>query len=110
MVHYKLEPGANVVVALPSSFNAFVYVISGAGQFGVEKSNAREGQLVSFERDGDVVRFEANSDEGVEILFAGGEPLDEPMARAGPFVMNTEEELEQAFADYQNGRMGQITI
>jgi redox-sensitive bicupin YhaK (pirin superfamily) len=57
---------------------------------------------------GDVVRLRG-TDEDARLLLLAGVPLNEPVARYGPFVMNTEQELRQAFADYQSGRMGEIT-
>ena len=66
--------------------------------------------MVLFAQDGDEVRIEnpADAKATLEILFIGGVPLNEPIARYGPFVMNTEGEIRQAFADYREGRMGAI--
>ena len=66
----------------------------------------REGQLALFERDGDQLSLEANQDAVVLVL--SGEPIDEPIVGHGPFVMNTEQEIHQAFADFQSGRFGQM--
>ena len=63
------------------------------------------GFLGVFE-DGDVVKLEAGKNGPARFLFASAQKLNEPIARAGPFVMNTAEELEQAFLDYQLGRLG----
>ena len=57
-------------------------------------------------RDGDRVVLEATSDAG--LLLLTGEPLDEPIVSAGPFVMNTEAEIRQAFDDYRSGKMGRL--
>lgn len=67
---------------------------------------AREGQLALFERDGDQLTLEANG--GAMVLLLSGEPIDEPIVGHGPFVMNTEQEIHQAFADFQSGRFGRM--
>ena len=66
----------------------------------------REGQLALFERDGQRVQLEANND--AVLLILSGEPIDEPIVGHGPFVMNTEAEIHQAFADFQSGRFGRM--
>lgn len=67
---------------------------------------AREGQLVLFDRAAGEVELEANADATVLVL--AGEPIDEPIAGYGPFVMNTQEEIRQAMDDFNSGRFGQI--
>jgi redox-sensitive bicupin YhaK (pirin superfamily) len=67
---------------------------------------AREGQLVHFDRDGAQVEIEANND--ASLLWLSGEPIEEPIVGHGPFVMNTEDEIRQAFEDFQAGRFGRV--
>jgi redox-sensitive bicupin YhaK (pirin superfamily) len=67
---------------------------------------AREGQMVLFDRTAGEVALEANADATVLVL--AGEPIDEPIAGYGPFVMNTQEEIRQAMEDFNSGRFGQI--
>lgn len=67
---------------------------------------ARQGQLVLFERDGSQLSLEANDD--AKVLLLSGEPIDEPIVGHGPFVMNTEQEIHQAFEDFHSGRFGQV--
>jgi len=108
-LHFTVQPGGEVMQEVPAGYNALVYLISGSVQVGTENKNAREGQMVQL-GDGDTVRLAVAGDAGspADFLLLAGQPLKEPVARYGPFVMNTREEIEQAFRDYQSGRMGQI--
>ena len=78
--------------------------------FGAEGERAGDGQMVLFAQDGGEVRIENPSDAKttLEVLLIAGVPLNEPVARYGPFVMNTQAEIYQAIEDYQQGRMGAI--
>ena len=82
----------------------FAFVVSGEATFGDRQ--AQENDVAIFERDGDAVVIA--SERGAELLLIGGEPLNEPVARYGPFVMNTTAEIRQAMIDYQNGSFGEI--
>jgi redox-sensitive bicupin YhaK (pirin superfamily) len=107
-LHYTLKPGAKVEQQVPREYNAFAYVVEGEGEFGSKR--ARRGQMAIFERDGDSVTIAAPKDAAsdLSVLLIGGVPLNEPVARYGPFVMNTQEEIYQAIEDYQQGRFGKI--
>jgi redox-sensitive bicupin YhaK (pirin superfamily) len=109
-LHYKIEPGGVAVQPVPSTYNAFAYVVDGEGLFGAEGERGADGQMVMFTQDGDGVRIEnpKHAKATLEILLIAGVPLNEPVARYGPFVMNTQAEIRQAFEDYQQGRMGAI--
>ena len=109
-LHYRIKPGGVVVEQVPHNYNAFAYVVQGAGLFGAEAERGADGQMVMFAPDGDEVRIEnqANASATLEVLVIAGVPLNEPIARYGPFVMNTEAEIRQAFEDYSRGRMGAI--
>ena len=109
-LHYRIEPGGAATQQVPGDYNAFAYVVEGEGFFGTEGEHASDGQMVLFARDGDEVRIEneADSKTTLEVLLIAGVPLNEPIARYGPFVMNTESEIRQAIEDYQLGRMGTI--
>ena len=95
---------------VPRGYNAFAYVVDGAGLFGAEGERGADGQMVMFAPDGDEVRIEnpADAKGALEVLLIAGVPLKEAIARYGPFVMNTEAEIHQAFEDYRRGRMGAI--
>jgi quercetin 2,3-dioxygenase len=109
-LHYRIKPGGVVNQQVPHDYNAFAYVVDGAGSFGVEGERGRDGQMIMFAPDGDALRIENPADASLtlEVLIIAGVPLNEPIARYGPFVMNTEAEIHQAFEDYRRGRMGAI--
>jgi redox-sensitive bicupin YhaK (pirin superfamily) len=103
-LHVRLAAGARFTQSIPPEYNAFAFLISGEATFG--ESNARENDMVLFDRDGDAVSMLSTT--GAELLLIAGIPLDEPVARYGPFVMNTPGEIRQAMMDYQTGRFGEI--
>ena len=110
-LHYTIKPGGAVSQRVPSGYSAFAYVIDGSGRFGAEGERGGDGQMVLFAPDGDEVRIEnsAEAEATLEVLLIAGLPLNEPIARYGPFVMNTEGEIRQAIEDYRLGRMGTIS-
>ena len=103
-----VQPGAAFRQTVPKDFNAFAYVIEGRGLFGSERRSARTHDLVLFRNDGDSIALEAPADSKLRALLIAGAPLHEPVARYGPFVMNTRQQLIEAFDDYQSGRLGEI--
>ena len=107
-VHATIEPGARVEVPWPRNYNALVYALSGSGAVGPRSQPIHDGQLAVMS-EGDYLTLTAR--EGTtpfDVLLLGGAPIGEPVAWYGPFVMNTEAELRQAFEDFQAGRMGEI--
>ena len=111
LLHYTLAPGARVIQPAPSSYTVFAYVFGGSGNFGSNERAATAHQMALFANDGEAISIKSLPDSGgdLEVLLIGGMPLREPVARYGPFVMNTNQEISQAIEDYQNGNMGQIT-
>lgn len=105
--HFTLEPGASIVQPVPPAFRVFAYALSGTGRYGDEQREIGVQRMVIFRDDGDAVTLAAG-DEPLDVLLIGGAPLNEPVVRHGPFVMNTEDEIRQAIVDYQAGRMGEI--
>jgi quercetin 2,3-dioxygenase len=109
-LHFTLQPGASVEQPIPVAYNAFAYVIDGSGAVGPNGTPAGEGQLAVFAKAGESVQLAnpAGAKAPFNVLLIGGAPLGEPVARSGPFVMNTKAELYQAFEDFRSGRMGEI--
>jgi len=101
-LHALLKPGVELKHPVSIDDNIMVYLISGKGEFGEneEVDTATEGQLVLFAHDGDSISLRSTDDSSMEILILGGTPINEPMVRYGPFVMNTKEEIFQAFHDF----------
>jgi redox-sensitive bicupin YhaK (pirin superfamily) len=109
-LHYIIQPGGEVSQPVPLEYNAFAYVVNGEGFFGDEGEKAEDGQMVMFAPDGGEVTITNSRESGtaLELLLIAGVPLNDPVTRYGPFVMNTKEEILQAIEDYQAGRMGII--
>src|SRR5678816_3850378 len=107
-LHYSIKPGGVAKQQVSSTYNTFAYIVDGEGLFGAERERAKDGQMVLFAQDGDEVRIENSGNTTLDILLIGGMALNEPIARYGPFVMNTEAEIRQAFEDFRLGRMGEI--
>ena len=95
-----LEAGARFEESLPRGWNAFLYLFEGGVTVAGEAMKALDLAVLS---EGERVVVKAR--EKSRLLLVAGEPINEPIARRGPFVMNTEEELQRAFVDYQEGRM-----
>ena len=111
-LHFSMQPGSTVIQKIPDEYNSFAYVIDGEGYFGEEKKLAHKEQAIFFEKCGDEITIHAseNSKLPLEVLLFGGSPIGEPISRYGPFVMNTDEEIQKALADYRSGKMGQINF
>jgi redox-sensitive bicupin YhaK (pirin superfamily) len=111
-VHATVAPGAQLSLPWEPTYNALVYVLAGSGRAGVEGRPVRTGQMVVFGH-GDHLTIAADDTQesrygALEVLVLGGEPIREPVAQYGPFVMNTRQELQQAVEDFQKGRLGVI--
>ncbi len=108
-LHVSLAPGGRLDQPLPPGWNGFAYVFDGVAEVGRDARKVRSGQAAVLDLDGASVALAATEETGpAEVLLAAGEPLREPVARYGPFVMNTEQEILEAFQDYRAGRMGAI--
>ena len=112
MLHASVQPGAQLSLPWDPAFNALVYVLSGSGTAGTARAAVRTGQTAVF-GPGDRLTLAADGAQdsrhpALELVVLGGEPIREPVAQYGPFVMNSRAQLQQAVADYQSGRFGQI--
>jgi redox-sensitive bicupin YhaK (pirin superfamily) len=112
LVHATIAPGARLTLPWNPEFNALAYVLAGEGTVGAERRPVRMGQTTVFGR-GDTLTVAAadtqdSRTESLEVFILGGRPIREPVAMAGPFVMNTKAEVIQAFEDFQAGRLGSI--
>ena len=101
----RLNAGKLLTLDLHEGRNTALVVLRGAVQVNGQES-VRQGQLALLDRKGDQLTLEASAD--AVVLLLSGEPIDEPIVGHGPFVMNTEQEIHQAFADFQSGRFGQM--
>jgi len=99
----RLEPGAAYTAILPEGHNAFAYVYEGDAKIGAASTSLQRGELALTTR-GAQLPVQAG-ERGARLIVVAGRPLNEPVARYGPFVMNTTEEIHQAFADYRAGRL-----
>ncbi len=112
LIHATLSPGARLSIPWRADYNALAYVMAGYGTVGVEANPVQTGQLAVFGPGTALTVAAAPVQEGrspnLDVLLLGGRPIREPVAWMGPFVMNTREEVIQAFEDYQAGRLGSI--
>ena len=112
LVHATLEPGARLELPWPVDFNALLYVLNGQGTVGTDGRPLRTGQSAVFGA-GDYLTVTADGSQEsrspkLDVIVVGGRPIREPLAWAGPFVMNTKAEVLQAYEDFQRGVFGHI--
>jgi quercetin 2,3-dioxygenase len=112
LVHASVQPGAHLLLPWPREFNALVYVLAGSGTIGAEHRPIHTGNL-AVHGAGDTLEISADQVQEarhpvLDVLILGGRPIGEPVVAHGPFVMNTRDEIVQAFEDYQAGRLGTV--
>lgn len=112
VVHATVSPGARLELPWQAEFNALAYALAGNGTVGAAAQPFGKGQLAVYGA-GDALTLAAlqsqpAAEPNLEVLLLGGRPIREPVVQSGPFVMNTREEVLQAYEDYQAGRFGAV--
>ncbi|HJM21726.1 MAG TPA: pirin family protein [Acidimicrobiales bacterium] len=107
--HIAVEATASLDLALPVDHQIGLYVFRGSGLLGANQTPIEEHEMAMFEPSHGTVRVSGSSDHSLtEILLMAGKPIGEPVARYGPFVMNSQSEILEAIEDFEAGRMGKI--
>ena len=108
MLDISMQADSKFEQKLPSNFNGFIYIISGSGRFGNNAVEADATQTLWMDRDesqqDSQISLQAITD--LHVILLAGQPLQEPVTAYGPFVMNTQQEIEEAIVDYQRGNFG----
>ncbi len=105
--HARVDAHRELEIPLPSDTNAVVYVLGGSAELGPDAVQAGRAQLAVFDP-GEAPLGARAGDRGLDAIILAGRPLREPVVRYGPFVMNTKEQIVEAFDDFREGRMGAI--
>jgi redox-sensitive bicupin YhaK (pirin superfamily) len=105
-----VQPGTTLLVPVRSGHTGLVYAFAGNGTVGEPAHPLPQNNLAVLERNGGdiVLAVPADADQALDCIVLTGQPINQPMVRYGPFVMNTKDELQEAFEDFQAGRMGSI--
>lgn len=106
MVEIQLEPGKTITQDLPGSYNGFMYVLEGEGVFGSNDTLAQQGQVLWLgpAQEGRESEIMIQAKSALRVLLYAGQPIREKVVARGPFVMNSDEQILQAYKDYQEGR------
>ncbi|XP_074653304.1 uncharacterized protein LOC141907531 [Tubulanus polymorphus] len=108
MLDIHLQQGSEFTLNIPEGHNAFAYVWRGKGYLGHEQKPAQMGNVALLSERGNKFLMTADNLQDCHVLVCTGLPIKEPVVRHGPFVMSTNEEIQQAIRDYQNGKLGSI--
>ncbi|PJK13144.1 pirin [Lysobacteraceae bacterium NML120232] len=103
-----LEAGRSFTHPIAPDDNGFIYVLQGQGRFGADGARGAQDDTLWLEHLTEASQITLHADTDLKVLLLTGQPLREPVAAYGPFVMNTREQLMQAVLDYQSGEFGQI--
>ena len=106
MVEFNVNAGVTVIQDLPGNYNGFLYILDGKGTFGKDNAAGEKGQILWLERGFDEEKTEVtiHATEKLCVLLYAGQPIGEKVVARGPFVMNSEEEIAQAYIDYREGK------
>ncbi len=106
MVEITLEAGATLTQDLPGSYNGFIYVLEGSGTFGANQTIGKKTQVLWTNPTGKDEKSEISitASEKLKVVLFAGQPLRETVVAYGPFVMNSEQEIRQAYADFRSGK------
>nr|WP_036654145.1 pirin family protein [Paenisporosarcina sp. TG-14] len=106
MLEMVVEPGKTVTQDLPGSYNGFLYIVEGKGTFGSGNTEGKKGQVLWLERATGFEKSEVmiHATDKMRVLLYAGQPIEEKVVARGPFVMNSEEEIVQAYKDYRDGK------
>jgi redox-sensitive bicupin YhaK (pirin superfamily) len=106
LLDVRLSKNGRADFPVPARENAALLVTQGEVSINGEMAGAND--FVLFANAGERISIEARSESGAQLLLMSGEPIDEPVVSYGPFVMNTEGEIRQAMADFQDGKFGRL--
>ena len=106
MAEINMETGAAFKYELPGSYNGFLYILEGEGSFGSDSTIGKQGQVLWMGSAGTAERSEIKIEarSSMRVMLYAGEPIRETVVARGPFVMNTEQEIKQAYRDYRDGK------
>ncbi|WP_300690691.1 pirin family protein [Chryseobacterium sp.] len=107
MVEISIEAEHTAIQDLSSDSNGFIYVLEGTGIFGANLVVAEKGDVLLLDspiQDSEKSEIVIKAENTLKVLFFAGKPLEEPIVAKGPFVMNTEDEIKQAYADFRSGK------
>ncbi len=104
LLRFETKAGADLSLEIPKSYNTLIYLLDGEIESNGQVAQGKD--MLWFNNDGDQVGLRVKKDS--RFILLSGEPIGEPVTTYGPFVMNTEDEIRQAIADYQNGKMGRL--
>lgn len=108
--HLKIQAGGRISIPSPKDHTCLTYIFEGEATLGPSDAQRKvpSNRYAIFEKDGDSVEIENQGSGLLQLLLLEGKPFGEPIAHQGPFVMNTRDELRQAFIDYQRGLFGRM--
>lgn len=111
-LHITIQPGGTITQDIPDEFNTFAYIVAGSGTMGVEQTTVQDSQMVMLEPECKEITISnpIQNKEVFNLLLIGGKPIGEKVVRYGPFVMNSEAEINQAISDYRRGQFGTINV